>query len=48
MKKTTEQKREQCNRIVSLIIANDYNWADRLYRFTQYILANHKDLIVKK
>ncbi len=46
--KTTEQKREQCNRISNLICNNGGDWINRLYRFTQYLLHNHKDLIVTK
>lgn len=32
----------------SLICENGGDWIDRLYRFTQYLLHNHKDLIVTK
>lgn len=46
--KTTEQKRAQCIRICNLICDNGGDWINRLYRFSQYLLRHHKDLIVTK
>ncbi len=43
--KTTEQKRAQAQRIVNLIDTRG-DWVNRLYRFTQYLLKYHPDLII--
>lgn len=45
--KSTEQKRAQAQRIIALI-GNRGNWINRLYRFSQYLLKNHPDLIISK
>lgn len=47
--KTTEQKRAQAQRIVNLIDTRG-DWVNRLYRlyrFTQFLLKYHPDLIIK-
>ncbi len=44
--KTTEQKRAQAQRIVKLIETHG-NWVNRLYRFSQFLLKYHPDLIIK-
>ena len=45
--KTTEQKRVQAQHIVNLIDTRG-DWVNRLYRFTQYLLKYHPDLIIKQ
>ncbi|WP_289756003.1 hypothetical protein [Muribaculum intestinale] len=45
--KTTEQKRAQAQRIVNQIDTRG-DWVNRLYRFTQYLLKYHPDLIIKQ
>ena len=44
--KTTEQKRAQAQRIIELI-GTRYNWINRLYRFSQYLVKHHPDLVIK-
>ena len=43
--KTTEQKREQAKRIISLIGTRG-NWINRLFRFSQYLINHHTDMII--
>lgn len=45
--KTTEQKRAQAQRIVNLIDTRG-DWVNRLYRFTQFLLTYHSDLLIIK
>lgn len=48
--KTTEQKRAQAQRIVNLIDTRG-DWVNRLYRlyrFTQFLLKHHPDLLINK
>lgn len=43
--KTTEQKRAQAQRIINLIDTRG-DWVNRLYRFTQFLLKHHPDLLI--
>ncbi len=43
--KSIEQRRVQAQRIVNLIDTRG-DWVNRLYRFTQYLLKYHPDLII--
>ncbi|WP_304999327.1 MULTISPECIES: hypothetical protein [Bacteroidales] len=43
--KSIEQRRAQAQRIVNLIDTRG-GWVNRLYRFTQYLIKYHPDLII--